>query len=448
MLFRSPLSIDELNIEGKSANIIYKLYEANVSIVVPLILNNKFLGLIALGEKVTGKDFSQNDIEILSALVNSITPFISNSFLFMENSNLNTWYLEILNSVKHGLFVFDKNFRLKSVNDTGFALLKNFKSKIKHKKSLLDISIDFIFTESEFPRWATKIKKAYMSQKKQILKNQKAKSDKHEKIFNVSINTIKHKTEAESDLIITLDDVTQLIESEHRMFEMEKFADKGVMASSIAHELNNFLGLLLGGVELTSIYFNKGNRDKITKNIEKLKDNISKMQRFTAGLMDYTKLSTSKSIGDINNVIEDVISFLTVQKRYSGIHIKTELLTELEEIEFDGDQIAQLLLNFLNNAADAIKESNYENGQIIVKTFQKSGFIYLSVQDNGPGIKEEVKNKLFKHHLTTKKSGHGYGLVTCGKILDNHNAIVTIESKEGNGATFTIKFPKDGSLLD
>lgn len=443
-----PLTIDELDIQGKSTNIIYKLIEANVSIIGPLILNNKFLGLIALGERVTGRGFSVNDLEILKALVNSITPFVSNTFLFMENTNLNTWYLEILNSVKHGLFVFDKNFYLKSVNDSGFELLKSYKSKLKNKKSLYDVSMEFIFTEAIFSGWANKIKKAYISQKKKVLKNLKVTSGNLDKIYNVTINTIQHKTESESDLIITIDDVTHIVESEHRMFEMEKFADKGVMAASIAHELNNFLGLLLGGVELTTIHLIKENKDKITSSIEKLKENIIKMQRFTAGLMDYTKLSTTKSIGNINNVIEDVISFLTVQKRYSGIHIRTELLTELDEIEFDGDQIAQLLLNFSNNAADAIKESDVKNGQITIRTFQEPDFVYLSVKDNGPGIKEDVKNKLFKHQLTTKKSGHGYGLVTCGKILDNHNADVTIESIEGDGATFTIKFPKDKNLQE
>lgn len=443
-----PLSVDEINLDGKSENFIYKLHESNVCIISPLVLNNKFLGLISLSERVTGKDFESKDFEILKALVNSITPFISNTFLFMEISNINTWYLNILNSVKHGIFVFDKNFHLKNVNDTGFELLKIFKSKIKQKKSLLDVSIEFIFTESIFPGWAAKIKKAYVSKRKQVLKNQKAGSDTLDKIFDVSINTIRHKDKSGSDMIITIDDVTVIKESEQRMFEMEKFADKGVMASSIAHELNNFLGLLLGGVELTTIHLNKGNTDKIISNIEKLKKNIVKMQRFTAGLMDYTKLSTSKSIANINNVIDDVISFLTVQKRYSGIHIRTELLLELEEIEFDGDQISQLLLNFLNNAADAIKEANINNGQITIKTFQEPDFVYLLVKDNGPGIKESVKNKLFKHYLTTKKSGHGYGLVTCGKILENHNAAVTIESKEGDGATFIIKFPKVGNLSD
>lgn len=70
-----------------------------------------------------------------------------------------------------------------------------------------------------------------------------------------------------------------------------------------------------------------------------------------------------------------------------------------------------------------------------------SGPIFFD-QDNGVGIPEEIRTKLFHQHLTTKKDGHGYGLVTVSKILENHNATVDVESTVGVGSTFTIKFPR------
>ena len=82
------------------------------------------------------------------------------------------------------------------------------------------------------------------------------------------------------------------------------------MASTISHELNNFLGLILGGVEIAGMALKKNNTEKVAATLEKLKANVSKMERFTHGLMDYTKLNSTKQVSDLNTVIADVLSFL------------------------------------------------------------------------------------------------------------------------------------------
>ncbi len=176
--------------------------------------------------------------------------------------------------------------------------------------------------------------------------------------------------------------------------------------------------------------------------LEKLKANVSKMERFTHGLMDYTKLNSTKQVSDINTVIADVLSFLTGQKRFTGIAVDSELDASIPPFDLDTDQMSQLLLNLLNYAADAIREAE-RPGQINIKTQCSDGTAVLSVSDNGIGIKPEIKERLFKNHLTTKEKGHGYGLVTCARVLDNHKAEVTIETDLGVGTTFTVVFPLD-----
>jgi len=109
----------------------------------------------------------------------------------------------------------------------------------------------------------------------------------------------------------------------------------------------------------------------------------------------------------------------------------------------DTDQISQLLLNLLNNAADAIEEGEKDEGRILVKTVKEGNIVNLSVSDNGVGIEPDIKDKLFKTHLTTKINRHGYGLVTCAVISENHDAYVEIDSEPGQGATFSIRLPID-----
>jgi two-component system NtrC family sensor kinase len=238
-----------------------------------------------------------------------------------------------------------------------------------------------------------------------------------------------------------LDDITKQKQNEQKMFDLERLADKGLMAASISHELNNFLGLILAGVEMSQAYLERNRSEDTVLSLEKVKGNISKMIRYTAGLMDYTRLETNKQNANLNEIITDVLSFLAVQRKFSRHSIRTELDSRLPNLNLDSDQIAQLLLNMLNNASDAIIDSKQNNGIIEIRTVRSGDFAVLKISDNGAGMTNDVKEKLFNIQLTTKPGGHGYGLVTCGKIVKNHGGRIEIISQPGTGATFEIYFP-------
>ena len=157
--------------------------------------------------------------------------------------------------------------------------------------------------------------------------------------------------------------------------------------------------------------------------------------------MDYSNLKVDKQTSSLNSVISDVVSFISGQQRFKGITINPELDGALPALMIDADQIAQLLLNLLYNAADAIVEAHRDEGKIMVGTCSDESEVILIVSDNGAGIGPDVKDSLFKTRLTTKKHGHGYGLVTCASIIEGHNATVTIDSEPGEGSVFTIRFP-------
>ncbi|MEW6413156.1 MAG: ATP-binding protein [Candidatus Zixiibacteriota bacterium] len=438
---RTPSHIVNLTQDARTAKLGFVLSECNARIIAPLLHNDNLIGILGLGDKVTGKSFESSDLELLSTLVNAITPFLASSFLFSEISGLNTWYVDILNSIEQGVFIFDNNNLLKQVNRTGFNILKQFRPNLIHIETVHMLPIEVVFPDSVYGNWAKRFIKSRNNPQSGLLENMVAASGDSERIYNVHISRITGSSVLETDLIITLDDVTGQKQSEHRLFELQKFADQGVMASSISHELNNFLGLILGGVEVTQISLGKGDIEKVTANLEKLKTSVNKMERYTSGLMDYTKLDTRKRKSNLNIVISDVLSYVAAQKRFKRTRVLSDLDSKLPEFEMDADQMSQLLLNLLNNAADAINETNATSGEIVVRTMLHSGSAILVISDNGAGIKPEVKQKLFRAHMTTKENGHGYGLVTCAKIIDNHSGEVQIDSEPGNGTTFTFRFP-------
>jgi signal transduction histidine kinase len=308
-------------------------------------------------------------------------------------------------------------------------------------ESLTHVPIDWIFPDDIYRGWSDRLCEADRGKGRERVISLVAFGPSGKRIFSVRVASLEGEPGEDRGFVVSLDDVTAQKETEQRMFDLERLADKGVMASSIAHELNNFLGMLLGGVELAELNLSRGKVDKTEGTIAKLKGHVSKMKRFTAGLMDYGKLNTSKSLGNLNPVISDVLSFISVQRKFSNVKVDTVLADGLPDFNLDSDQMAQLLLNLLNNAADAISEAGSKAGKIRITTSSSEGRILLSVADNGVGIKPQVREHLFRSHLTTKEGGHGYGLVTCARIIDNHNGRVDIVSEVGQGATFCLHFP-------
>ena len=442
---RGPTDVASLTGNAGTANLGFTFSECGVKLVVPMLHNDTLIGVIGIGSKVTGAGFDRSDVELLTTIISTITPFIASSFLFLEIAALNKWYLDILDSVRQGVFVFDKQYRLRKVNVNGFNILKTFRPQLVHISSLHRAPIGLVFPDNIFANWAKRIKRAVESLQNQYIENMVAVSGDSKRIYNVRIGRVRGSSVLETDLMITLDDITEEKESEHRLFELQKLADMGAMASSISHELNNFLGLILGGVEMSEIALKKNNLEKVENNLGKVKDSVGKMARFTDGLMDYTRLDAKKKLTSLNHVVTDVLTHVTAQKRFASVHVLSDLDPAISDLKLDSGQIAQLLLNMLNNAADAINEASREAGEIVIKTYVENGTAVLSISDNGTGIKPEIRDKLFKAGFTTKEQGHGHGLVTCGKIVDNHGIDVTVNTELGIGTTFTFRFPPESN---
>jgi signal transduction histidine kinase len=432
--------LDEFDLIDDDTDQMSILAGVGVSLICPLIHSEKFFGIIGLGERVTVTTYTQEDVDLLDTVINTVTPLVANSYLFWDIAGLNAWYLDILNNVRQGVFVFDQHLRLRKINSVGVAILGAFRDDAPEISHFEGKPISEVFPEPAFTGWARKLTEA-RTVKLTKGYNLVAGAGADERIFAVSVNGSVENTEIGAAMVVTLDDVTDQKESEQRLFDLQKFADKGLLASSISHELNNFLALVLGGVELTEFALEAGDQEKAAATLAKLKGTVANMERFTKGLVDLATPDTAKRSGDLKTTIEDVLSFLLVQKRFKGITIESHLAGDIPDFAFDADQMAQLLLNLLHNAADAVHEAGVENGRITIEAGKAADSVVLKVSDNGVGIPPEIRDKLFQSRLTTKASGHGYGLVTCADIVSDHNGTIEASAETDAGSTFIIRLP-------
>ncbi len=435
-----PIDLSELNPDDGDAEILMEWKTLGVRLFVPLVVNDSAIGAILMGPCVGDRECSDENLQLLQHFVASITPLLATTVIYAEMAALSARHIQILDSVRQAMLVFDSGGTLVSANRAANDLTASTRGRAGDSLEIGG-SIETVFPDDVYAGWAERLRKLQTDQSARLPAAMIAKGADGERVFSVSVRLGVELSASEKGMIITLDDKTEEISNERRMFELEKFAERGVMASSISHELNNHLGMILGGVELAMIALDRGNQPKLKETLVKLRDSVTRMERFTAGLMDYARINPQKLPALMNDIVTDVISFAAIQKRFSAIKLNANLTPQLPELQVDRDQIAQVIINIINNAADAILETGRRDGIIIVSTCLDKGELVLRVSDNGRGMTPEVREKLFKIHLTTKPQGHGYGLTTCARILENHGAGVSIESRIGFGTTFEFRFP-------
>lgn len=443
-----PARIGDLHHVCTSPRLIADLREAGVALVAPLCLGKSIIGVIGLSPKLNQRPFDDNEMAYLGTFANSIAPLINNSLLYLNIKSLNEWHVNLIDTISQGIYVFDSRRTLIKLNSAAINILKQVTGRDREETLLHGLKIDDVFPDSTFPGWARRFHKLSSAASTRNFEKLAAKSERTERVFNARVTILPEERRDETDLIITLDDITAQTASENRLFEVEKFAERGIMASSIAHELNNFLAMILGGVQLAQHALRAEHTENLASALVKLEQNVGRMERFTAGLMDLARLRTQKTECNLNTILSDALSFVRVQKKFTHLSVQTDLDHSLPEINADEDQVSQLVLNLFNNAADAIQEAQREQGVINVQTYVDDHHVCLSIRDNGRGIDPAVKDRLFSERLSTKDTGHGFGLVTCAKIIKNHDGTVEVDSTPAVGSTFTVRFPLKTEQLD
>ena len=182
---------------------------------------------------------------------------------------------------------------------------------------------------------------------------------------------------------------------------------------------------------------------------EDLKQKIAELERTNESLAAIGEMSASIA-HELNNYLSGIfmrvqllpefiktLEFLKPEDKYNDIEFLLSLDKPLPSIAADTHQMEQVFVNLFNNAVDAMEKK----GKIKVETRAGEEFIDISVTDEGPGVPEDIREKIFEPRFSTKESGFGFGLATCYRIITNHGGTIQVEGDVGKGARFRIQLP-------
>ena len=250
--------------------------------------------------------------------------------------------------------------------------------------------------------------------------------------------------------ILLFQDLTQIKSLEEAARRNEKMAAIGQLAAGIAHEIRNPLASISGSIQLLKSS-DSGNEEN-TKLFGIVLKEIDRLNVLITDFLGFARPDGRPNDPvNVNKVLKEVLDMVKVNDKLPQNVLQTVNLKASSEILGQADKLKQVFLNLIINAYQALEDTKL--AEIGVSTYEQNGSVFVKIKDNGPGLNPDVKNRIFEPFLTTKPSGTGLGLATAHKILENHGAIIHVESEPGDGVEFTIEFQelfetKDTNVID
>jgi len=432
---REPWVVDDLG--ESSADQKLRIHASSVcAAVVPLVAKNTTEGILLLNSADPGA-FRHDQLTLLSTFGRQCGVAMANARLFEDLNELKEFNESILQNIPIGVAVLDADGKVLSTNAAFRSQFGDWSrmgsggasSRVAAELSKLGFAKELErVAKFKVPVTASGVKLPVEGGNTVIL--------------NVHLQPLIVGEELCS-VILLVEDVTEEQKLQDELIRSEKLAAKGEMAAEIAHELNNYLTPLAGMVQLIPIRLAQGDVAKATEYCEVIAGEADKMARLVRGLLDFSHVDAKKVSCDLNEIIRSAVNFVKPQNRYDDVAFEVELEETLEPVLADPGQLQQVLLNLFGNAADALKSIGKKDGKIRVTTGNGADgkSVLLEVSDEGPGIPESIKHKILEPGFTTKKTGHGFGLAVCGRIVETHDGKLNIVSEPDRGTTISISLP-------
>ena len=267
---------------------------------------------------------------------------------------------------------------------------------------------------------------------------------------------IKNEEEMRRRLELMVEERTRkLKETQGRLIHEDKMASLGKLSASVVHEINNPIAGTLNLILLMKRIIEEG--DISRKEVEQFDQYLELMETETrriggivSNLLAFSRQSRMKMKKvALNRIIEKTLFLTSNLLKIHGIRIETHLDSNLPEIFASEDQLQQVFMNFVTNAAEAMEEAKGGILRIETNHCHEDGEIVVSFKDTGVGIPRENLSQLFEPFFTTKKRGKGIGLglsVAYG-IIEEHGGSINVISDRGEGTTFEVRLPLQQAFM-
>jgi signal transduction histidine kinase len=232
------------------------------------------------------------------------------------------------------------------------------------------------------------------------------------------------------------------VHSQKKVQENIRLIATGTAALKLSHSVKNILQMISGAAEIVDFGLRTNQMHRVKRSWDILKPNLERMRKYTLEMLDYSK-DRPLNLGacDFNRAIQGAVESLKSQLKQKNSRLNIRIDQNIPTIELDSERVHEMALNIILNAIDIVDD---QRGIVCVETryLPDQQEVLYAVTDNGPGMTEDMKEKIFTPFESKKsKFGTGLGMPIAKQIIDQHGGRIEIETEIGKGATFNIFLP-------
>lgn len=258
-------------------------------------------------------------------------------------------------------------------------------------------------------------------------------SDKME----IALLSVEFLDASSSGIVIRLRDPEATRHIGRQLQTADRLSAISRLTGGVAHEVKNPLNAMLMHVELAKMKLSHGDYDLLPQ-MEVISSEILRLDRVVKTFLDFTRPVTLTLVqAPLSTIVTEIADLARPQAEAAGIELAVELTEESATVNVDSDLLKQALLNILVNAIEAMTEG----GHLRIVSGVRANHAEIRISDTGPGIPEEVRDKIYNLYFTTKSQGSGIGLAMTFRIVQLHDGTINFSSEPGKGTTFVVELP-------
>ncbi|HET7091644.1 MAG TPA: GAF domain-containing protein [Anaerolineae bacterium] len=232
----------------------------------------------------------------------------------------------------------------------------------------------------------------------------------------------------------------ELERSHAQLVQSEKLAATGRLSLSLAHEINNPLQAIANCLHLS---LEPGlSEERRHEFLSMAREEVDRLSVLVQRMLEFYRPSPGdQTTSSVNSAIARVLALAEPKLRRNAVEVLTDLAPDLPEVRIAGDQLTQVFLNLVVNAAEAMETTRGARLAVRSRLDESGDWVEVTFADNGPGIPLDVLPHVFEPFFTTKAAGSGLGLAVSYGIMERHGGVLAVQSFPGHGTTFTARLP-------
>jgi PAS domain S-box-containing protein len=431
--------------EFKSRQLLYD--EGLRSLVyIPIADRDKHtFGVIRAGSRQVNH-FGSNERHTLELIANRIGVAIENTMLEQDVQQRASFQARLIGSSNDGIVATDERWQVAIFNPAAESIFGLRGDEILQKTDIRDICPGHIIEAFETAACAVDAEQCTLPWRETVIAD-KAGIEIPVR-FSGAVLRRKHQ---KMGVVAFFQDLREIKRLERELLGAERLAAVGQTVAGMAHCVKNILHGLKGGSYMVNIGIQKENTEKLRTGWNMVQRNINRTHDLVQDLLSYSKERRPEMAPcRPNQVVEEVVELMQAVAQEHNVALETDLSSQIGEVLLDERSLHRSLLNLVGNAIDACRDDPTlgKTHRVNVTTRLEAGrTIRFDVTDNGSGMGEEVKDKLFSSFFSTKgPQGTGLGLLVTSKLIEEHQGTIDVESQLEIGTTFTIRLPKSEPL--